>query len=222
MKKALIVQLLAMPLPWPWRRAVLNTLLGYKIAPTARIGISIVQGEEVCLEAGARVGSLTLVKGLKTLRIGENGRLGNLNWVTGLPLTSSFFSDQPERDPSLVINANASVTHRHLIDCTDRVEVGSFTTLGGWGTQILTHSIDVTDSRQRSAPVRIGEYTFIGTRAVFLKGSILPDRSILAAGSVLAHAFSEPDTLYSGVPAKAIKALDPELAYFKRKTVGVF
>lgn len=217
----ILVQLILMPLPWPLRRRLLSGILGYQIAPSARIRWSVLQADKVELGPGAHVGSLTYVKGLAELLIEENGRLGNLNWVTGLPRSSAYFRDQPDRRPSLIIRANASVTHRHLIDCTDLVEIGSFTTLGGWGTQILTHSIDIAESRQRSEPVHIGCYNFVGTRSVLLKGSSLPDYSVLAAGSVLAHAQTETYTMYSGVPAKAVRRLDEDAAYFSREWVGV-
>nr|WP_314438950.1 hypothetical protein [uncultured Brevundimonas sp.] len=217
-----LIQLALMPLPWPLRRYFLSAILGYRIAPSARIRWSVVVADTVDLGPGAHIGSLTYVKGLTEFLIEKNGRLGNLNWVTGLPKTSAaFFKDQPDRRPALVIRSNAAITHRHLIDCSDLVEIGEFTTFGGWGSQILTHSIDINESRQRSAPVRIGKYCFIGTRVVFLKGSVLPDNSILGAGSVLASAHSEPFRLYSGVPAKNIRPVDAEAKYFKRSWVGV-
>jgi hypothetical protein len=51
---------------------------------------------------------------------------------------------------------------------------------------------------------------------VVLRGAELPDCSVLAAGSTLARAFQEPFTLYSGVPAQPVKALDRDAEYFRR------
>lgn len=213
---SLLVQLALMILPWSLRRPLLRSFLGYQIDPTARIGYSVVAASKLVMGADARIGSLTFVKGLEELVLEEGAILGNLNWVTGLPRTSQYFHDQLDRRPALFIRRHAAVTHRHLLDCTDTIEVGAFATFGGWGSQILTHSIDVEDCRQRCAPVRIGEYAFIGTRSVFLKGSSLPGFSILAAGSVLGGKYDEAYQLYSGVPAKPVKALSPDLAYFTR------
>jgi carbonic anhydrase/acetyltransferase-like protein (isoleucine patch superfamily) len=67
-----------------------------------------------------------------------------------------------------------------------------------------------------SAAVRIGRYCFVGTGSVLLKGSELPDCSVLAAGSSLSHAFDEAFMLYSGVPAKPVKPLDRDAEYFRR------
>jgi acetyltransferase-like isoleucine patch superfamily enzyme len=58
----------------------------------------------------------------------------------------------------------------------------------------------------------------VGTGCVVLKGARLPDCSVLAAGSSLARPFEETFTLYSGVPAAPVKALDRGCAYFSRAT----
>ena len=49
-----------------------------------------------------------------------------------------------------------------------------------------------------------------------IKGSALPDCSVLGANSTLHKAFSQPYTLYSGVPAQPVAPLDPESGYFHR------
>jgi acetyltransferase-like isoleucine patch superfamily enzyme len=216
----MIFQLILFFLPWSVRRALLQKRYGYRIAPTARIGYSVIRSRHLDMAAGAVIGSLTYVKGVEHLVLGEEGRLGSLNWVTAFPRgNDAFFSHVKLRDPSLRIGNHAAVTARHLIDCTGGVTIGAFTTFGGWGSQILTHSIDPAKCLQDAAPVNIGAYCFIGTRVVILKGSMLPDRSILAAGSVLAGAFTEPLGLYSGVPATRARELPPEYLYFHR-TVG--
>jgi acetyltransferase-like isoleucine patch superfamily enzyme len=88
--------------------------------------------------------------------------------------------------------------------------------VAGARSQILTHAIDFKRNRQVSAPVRIGRYCFVGTACVVLKGARLPECSVLAAGSTLARAYDETFTLYSGVPALPVKALDRDAEYFRR------
>jgi acetyltransferase-like isoleucine patch superfamily enzyme len=102
------------------------------------------------------------------------------------------------------------------------VTIGSFTTFAGFQSQILTHSIDLENNRQSSAPVRIGDYCFVGTNSVFLGGSALPDYCVLGAKSLVNKSFSDTHTLYGGVPAQAIKKLSPELKYFTRSEGFVF
>ena len=204
-------------LPWPVRRYILQKALGFHFDPGAKIGLSVLLCRELRMGANASIGHLTLVKGLDQLIMFNNARLGNLNWVTATSAGNPrHFVDQVMRTPRFVIGAHAAVTHRHLIDCTDCVELGDYTTFGGWGSQILTHSIDIRTSQQRAAPVKIGRYCFVGTRVIVLKGSVLPAFSVLSAGSVLAHAFKEEYTLYSGVPATKTATLERSAEYFSR------
>ena len=206
-------------LPWPLRRWWLGRFFGYEIHPTARIGRSWVQPGRLVMGPRSRIGSGTVCKGLALVELGEGAHLGNLNWVTGLPSGHPrYFRDQPERRPELRLGRHAAVTNRHLIDCTGAVTIGAFSTFAGFQSQVLTHSIDLAASRQASAPVSIGEYCFVGTNCVLLGGSVLPDRSVLGAKSLLNKAHAEPGTLYGGVPARALRPLPVgEMAYFQRQ-----
>ena len=47
---------------------------------------------------------------------------------------------------------------------------------------------------------------------MLLGGSRIPDKCVLAAGSVLAGAYDETNSLYGGQPARKIKDLDPNRA----------
>lgn len=207
-------------LPWPLRRRLLNRFCGARIDPTARIGLSLVLCDEIELGPHARVAHLTLVKGLRRLSLGHHAILGSLNWVSGFPqglADSPHFRDAPGRMPALVIGNHAAVTSRHIIDCTDTVTIGPYATLAGYRTQILTHSVNIHESRQRCAPVTIGAYCFVGTGSILLPGSALPDYSVLAAGAVLNRSLSAPHMLYGGCPAKALQELPEDLAYFRRE-----
>ena len=57
----------------------------------------------------------------------------------------------------------------------------------------------------------------VGAHSVLTRGAVLPDCSVLAANSTLHKAFEQTHMLYSGVPAKPVKELDPEGLFFKRK-----
>ncbi len=217
MMGALLLQLFFFLLPWPLRRRALAMAFGYDIAPDAHIGFSLLRVGACRLASGARIGHLTLIKGLSRVEIGEGAILGNLNWVTGFPQSGAVhFRHVPDRDPALVLEAQSAITSRHLIDCTDRVTIGAFATFAGFRSQILTHAIDFRSSRQSCAPVSIGRYCFVGTGCILLKGAVLPDQSILAAGSVLGRPMTEPGMLYGGTPAVALRPV-PESGYFTRQ-----
>jgi acetyltransferase-like isoleucine patch superfamily enzyme len=218
-----LLQVLLFLLPWPLRRWALRLCFGFEIAPRASIGLSILLVDNLVLAGEAKIGHLTLVRGLRSLRIDTFGRLGSLNWVTAIPSSNTLhFTAETERNPSLTIGAHAAITNRHRIDCIDAVRIGPYTTLGGWGSQILTHAIDLRTGCQTCAPVDIGSYCFVGTRVVVLKGSTLPDYSVLAAGSVLGRRMVQTGMIYSGVPAVAIRAVDLDGKYFSRESGFVF
>ena len=114
------------------------------------------------------------------------------------------------------MGSHAAITTRHYIDCTNSVTVGEFSTVAGARSQLLTHSIDLQESRQSSKPINIGKYCFIGTACIVLGGSSLPDYSVLGASSMMNKSFSEAYFLYAGNPAKAVKELSKDMAYFRR------
>jgi len=143
-----------------------------------------------------------------------------LNWISGFPKDVNLlhFADQTDRAPKLTLGDHAAITNRHLIDCTDAVTIGRYSTFAGFKSQILTHSISIVDSRQRSGPVVIGDYTFVGTASIILPNSCLPSCSVLGAGSVLNKKYIDEYFLYAGNPARPVKKLECDSAYFIRTT----
>jgi len=212
----LIVSVLTVCMPQSIKRFLLNRLLGYRVHASARIGLSLIYPKCLVMEANSRVGNLNLCKGVSLLSVGEFGIIGNLNWITAVPDEAKAFSEEKNRIPQLKIGRHAAITNRHLIDCCNSVTIGEFSTFAGFRSQILTHAIDLKASRQRSAPVSIGDYCFVGTNVVLLAGSKLPSKCVLGASACLVEPFSEENMLYAGVPAKPVKKLDDGYAYFNR------
>jgi acetyltransferase-like isoleucine patch superfamily enzyme len=218
-----LLMFLSLLLPWSLRRSFLEKQFGYTIHPSSRIGFSWILPERLIMEANASIGHLTLCKNIALLHLGENASIGRGNWITGFPLgPGRHFATETERRPELIVGAHSAITHRHLIDCTNSVTIGKFTTVAGFQSQILTHSIDLEQNRQVSAPVRVGDYCFLGTNCVLLGGSALPDFSVLGAKSLLNKSFTETHNLYGGVPARALQTLSPDFAYFRRTEGFVF
>ena len=206
-------------LPWSIRRDFLQKQFGFTIHPTARIGLAWIFPERLIMEANSSIGHLTLCKNIALLHRGEQVSVGRGNWITGFPLgPSPHFASETERRPELIIGAHSAITHRHLIDCTNTITIGRFTTVAGFHSQMLTHSIDLAHNRQASAAIRIGDYCFVGTNCVLLGGSAVPDFCVLGAKSLVNKAFTETHQLYGGVPAKAVQALPTDYAYFNRTT----
>ena len=215
--------LLSLLLPWSMRRTFLEKQFGYTLHPTSRIGLSWVFPERLVMEANTSIGDLTLCKNIALLHLHEHAVIGRGNWITGFPLgPSRHFASETDRRPELIVGPHSAITHRHLIDCTNSITIGKFTTFAGFQSQMLTHSIDIEQNRQASAPIRIGDYCFVGTNSVLLGGSVLPDFCVLGAKSLLNKSFTQTHRLYGGVPARELQELPPDYAYFNRTTGFVF
>ena len=212
-----LLMFLSFLLPWEMRRALLEKQFGFSIHPTSRIGLAWILPRRLVMEEHSRIGHFTLCKNIDLLHLGAHAIIGQLNWITGFPSgPGRHFAHQTDRRPELILEAHAGISSRHLIDCTARVRIGAFATVGGFRSQLLTHSIDLAASRQSAEPIDIGEYSFIGTNTVLLGGSALPHHSVLGAQSLLNKKWEEPYRLYGGVPAKPLKELSPEMEYFRR------
>ena len=120
-----------------------------------------------------------------------------------------------ERHPALIMGRGALISSLHMIDACDEIRMGEFADFGGFGSQILTHSLDLVKMRQSTTPVTIGHHVMIGTSVVLLPGTDIPECSIVAAGSVVsANSTHESHHLYSGVPAQAERRLSPRIKFF--------
>jgi acetyltransferase-like isoleucine patch superfamily enzyme len=212
-----LLMLISFLLPWQVRRAFLEKQFGYQIHPTARMGFAWILPNRLIMEEASSIGSVTVCKNIDLLHLKAHAIIGRGNWITGFPLgPSPHFAHQTNRRPELIVGENASITNRHLLDCTNSVTIGRFATFAGFNSQIITHSIDLQENRQSSKPVQIGDYCFVGTNCVLLGGAALPDFCVLGAKSLLNKAFTETYQLYAGVPARPVKALSRDARYFQR------
>lgn len=204
-------------LPWALKRWVLRRFWGYQIADGARIGLSYVFPGELVMGEGAYIGHFNVAIHLGKLDCGAHSVIDRSNWITGHPPKGAHFTHRTQREPVLVVGEHAAITKSHIIDCTDKIEIGAFTTIAGYHSQLITHGINVVEGRQDCKPIRIGAYCLVGTRVTVLGGAALPDRSLLGAGSVLNKAHTEECAVYAGQPAVKVKSVDPNAAYFHRK-----
>jgi len=214
----MVLKILLVLLPWCLRRPLLQWMFSYRLHPTSFIALAWVFPNELVMEAGTTIGNLTVCKNLGLIHMKSCSQIGRGNWITGFPLGHEvYFAHEKDRKPELILGEHSAITNRHLIDCTNSVTIGQFTTFAGFQSQILTHSIDLRENRQSSAPIRIGDYCFIGTNCVLLGGSSLPDYSVLGAKSLLNKSYTEARGLYAGTPARLVKRLPLDLKYFQRK-----
>lgn len=86
------------------------------------------------------------------------------------------------------------------------------------GAQIITHSTVKRCISERkygkvdSAPIEIGDFVFVGTGAIILKGSKIGHNSVIAAGCVVPeNSDIPPYSLVTGVPGKVKKNIKHEV-----------
>ena len=101
--------------------------------------------------------------------------------------------------------------------CSDEVVIEPYAVLGGLRSLVVTHGPDYVTARQLTAPVRIGHHSIVAASSTVLAGSVVAPCSIVAAGSTVAGHLAEEFTLYGGTPARKIKKLPEDAAFFHRE-----
>jgi acetyltransferase-like isoleucine patch superfamily enzyme len=204
-------------LPWSVKRFILESVYGFKIHPRARIGISIVAPDYLEMGADSQIATGVVMINIRRVTIGDYSVIMRGCWFSAYPLRlQGSFSHIKNRCPDLIIGSHVGITKNHHIDCTESVAIGDFTTIAGYGSQILTHSMDLSIPRQDAKPINIGAHSFVGSRVIILPGCSLQDKTVVAAGSVITKSFERGSVLVGGVPAKVIEELPANYGYFKR------
>ena len=192
-------------LPWRLRSFLLRHVLGWRLHPTSRIGLSLIDVTDVSLGPGTHIGHFNVIRGLTHLEMAEASFIGNWNWLSAAPmfeLRDRAISGEHFR--GLRIGMHSAITSRHYVDCSGGVIVGSFATLGGVRTTVLSHQIDVGTGVQTTRPVSVGDYCFISSNVSMAPGSHVPAKSLVAMGAVVVGRLPDEAGLYGGVPAKLI------------------
>jgi acetyltransferase-like isoleucine patch superfamily enzyme len=96
-----------------------------------------------------------------------------------------------------------------FIACSKGMTIGDDVTLG-WDVKIRDndgHTIidQTTGVRSESKEVRIGSHVWLCAYTDVLKGSVIPDESVVAYGSLVTKAFEKTNSLIGGSPAKVLK-----------------
>jgi len=217
MKK--IFKFLIVLLPNKLKIYLYKKIFNFKIGNNVNIGFSYIDIKNLSLLDNTKIGHFNVIKGLDYLELGNKSIITNFNWITGFPteIDSKHFEHQPDRSPRLILGNDSAITNRHIIDCTNAITIGSFTTIAGFRSQFLTHSINIKKSIQDSNEITIGSYCFIGTNSIFLPGASVPDYSIVSASSMVKDKLSEEYSIYAGNPAKKVnKSNIKEYKYFSR------
>jgi len=216
-------------LPSLLKRPVYRTLFGYRIGKRVQIGLSIIDAGDCQIDDDVQIGHFNVVIGVKKLIVGDHARIGYLNIIRGgdevslgryseiIRMNEINSIPDPDvvnpTDPRFLLGAGSVVTAGHKVDFTDKVEIGRRTILGGRNSSLWTHN------RQRTRPIQIGSFTYVGSEIRIAPGGTLPSRCIVGIGSVIINSLTEEECLIAGVPAKPVKQLDSEDKFLtQRKT----
>lgn len=216
-------------LPSALKRPSYRIFFGYKIGKRVRVGVSVIDARDCRIDDDVQIGHLNVVIGLEKLTIGDHTRIGHLNIIRGgeevslgryseiIRLNEINSIPEPDvvniTDPRFLLGAGSIITTGHKIDFTDRVEIGRRTILGGRNSSLWTHN------RQRTRPIVIGEFAYIGSEIRIAPGGGLPSRCVVGIGSVITSKVTEEEYLIAGVPAKPVKRLNEEDKFLiERKT----
>ena len=205
-------QLVMVLLPWWIRRRAYSWLFRWRLHPASHIGFSLISADVVVMAEGARIGHFTVVRDLATLEVGAGSVIGNWNWITAAPA----FRGRAKSAGVLRVGPESAVTSRHYIDCSGGVEIGAFVTVAGVRSTIITHQINRANNTQTISPVTIDDGSLISSNVKFTPGAAVPRGSVVGMGAVVVGRLNEPNTLYVGVPARAVKTLSEADAYLHR------
>jgi acetyltransferase-like isoleucine patch superfamily enzyme len=216
-------------LPSFLKRPTYRVLLGYQIGKRVSIGLSIIDAKDCRIDDDVWIGHFNVVIGVKKLVIGDHVRIGHLNIIRGgdevslgryseiIRMNEINSIPDPDvvnaTDPRFLLGEGSVITAGHKVDFTDKVEIGRRTILGGRNSSLWTHN------RQRTRPIQIGSFTYVGSEIRIAPGGALPSRCIVGIGSVITSQLTEEEYLIAGVPAKPVKQLDSEDKFLiQRKT----
>jgi len=211
------------------KRPLYRLCFGYKVGKRVRIGLSIIDARECTINDDVQMGHFNLVLGVGTLNVGDHVRIGHLNIIRGGDevnlgryseiIRTNDINSIPDpdvvnpTDPRFLLGEGSIITTGHKIDFTDRVTIGRRSILGGRNSSIWTHN------RQRTRPIDIGSFAYIGSEIRIAPGGSLPSKCIVGIGSVITSQLTAEGYLIAGVPAKAVKELtDDDKFLIERKT----
>jgi acetyltransferase-like isoleucine patch superfamily enzyme len=216
-------------LPSFLKRPCYRWFFGYRIGKRVRIGITIIDAGMCEIGDDVQIGHLNLFVGVKKITLGDHVRIGHLNIIRGgdevelgryselLRLNEINSIPDPDVvnavDPRFSLGPGSIITTGHKIDFTDRVTIGRRTIIGGRNSSLWTHN------RQRTLPITIGDFAYVGSEIRMAPGGSIPSRCIVGIGSVITGELSAEQHLIAGVPAKPIKELASEDKFLiERKT----
>jgi hypothetical protein len=229
--KTKLIALLGLILPPGSIKTRILRLLGWRLAPSARIGFSWIEARSVRLDEGASIGHGNLIRA-RFIALKAQARVGHLNRVTGsLGLILREQSLLGIRNTVrrgyypvvwgravLRLGRLSGLIYGHFVDCTRPVLIDDYSTFAGKGSQIWTHSyFHAPEGPGRfrvDGSVRIGHNVYIGTACVVTAGVRIAPAITVGANASISKSLTEPG-LYVSQPLRLL-----EIDYAAREQGG--
>jgi acetyltransferase-like isoleucine patch superfamily enzyme len=204
-------------------------LFGYQIGRRVRLGFSIIDARQCQIDDDVQIGNFNLVVGVGKLVIGDHARIGHLNIIRGGDevqlgrfseiMRLNEINSIPDPDvvnpvnPRFSLGPGSIVTTGHKFDFTDQIEIGRRAIIGGRNSSLWTHN------RQRTQPISVGDFAYVGSEIRMAPGASIPPRCIVGIGAVITGTIDAEGWLIAGVPAKPVKELSSDDRFLiERKT----
>lgn len=118
------------------------------------------------------------------------------------------------KNAKLTIGNNCGISNSTIV-CFDKISIGDNVLIGGnckiWDTNFHSTNFEYrtshSDNDIKTSPIEINDFAFIGAGTIILKGVIIGEKSIIAAGSVVTKSVPSCE-IWGGSPAKFIKKID--------------
>jgi len=173
--------------------------LGHRRHISGRL-VTVLGVERVRIGADAHIGHFNVFRNLRSVEIGDRAEVGQWNWFTcATPLLEAGAG----RGGTLSLDSDSAVTSRHYLDCSGGIRLGEFSLVAGVRSSLLTHGIDVTESRQTTASIEIGRYCPPELKRSCRARGRHHTPLCIVMGAVVASNLDESGRLYAGVPAVA-------------------
>ena len=133
--------------------------------------------------------------------------------ISKLPNRGNNYLVGKLRKSGIVIGEGSHVFSNIISSEPYLIEIGKYCTIST-NVSFITHDASVGAFLGREnysdlcGRIIIGDHCFIGSNSILLYGVSLPDRTLVASGSVVTKSISEPGCILGGNPARVIGMVD--------------
>lgn len=119
----------------------------------------------------------------------------------------------------LIVRPGAELTLREGFSTSGNAQIACYKNIS-IGSGVISWDTLITDSDSHAIfndqgvrinedkPVYIADKVWIGCRCTILKGTIIPENTVVGANSLLSGTYTTPNTILAGNPAKPVKTID--------------